>query len=104
MHLITDWDALDFAEVRPGILGATIETEQLTVTLYRYGPGSAWEEHRHPEDQVTTVLEGSIDFTIDGRPTTLRAGELAMLPGGVPHAADVPASGAVSLNVWRHRG
>jgi quercetin dioxygenase-like cupin family protein len=104
VHLIADWDEREFAEVRPGITAATVETEQLTVTLYRYGPGSAWEEHRHPEDQVTTVLEGAIEFSVEGRAVTLSAGQLVMLPGGVPHAANVPASGAISLNVWRHRG
>jgi hypothetical protein len=32
-------------------------------------------------------------------------GELAVIPGGVPHSASVPADGerVVSLNVWRLR-
>ena len=34
----------------------------------------------------------------------LTAGQLAALPGGVPHSATVPASeGAVSLNVFTYR-
>ena len=53
-----DWDEQEFTEVRPGIFGATVHTPQLTATLYRYGAGSSWEEHQHPQDQITTVLEG----------------------------------------------
>ena len=63
-----DWDEQEFTEVRPGIFGATVHTPQLTATLYRYGPGSSWEEHQHPQDQITHVLEGAIDFVVAGQP------------------------------------
>ena len=99
-----DWAAQEYAEVRPGIFGATVHTPQLTATLYRYGAGSSWEEHQHPQDQVTQVLEGVIDFVVDGAAVRLTAGQLATLPGGTPHSASVPVEGpAVSLNVFTHR-
>ena len=66
-----DWSEQEFAEVRPGIFGATVHTPQLTATLYRYGAGSSWEEHQHPQDQITTVLEGAIDFVVAGEPVHL---------------------------------
>jgi quercetin dioxygenase-like cupin family protein len=102
---LIDWDSQTFAEVRPGIFGATVHTPQLTATLYRYGPGTSWEEHRHPQDQITTVLDGEIDFVVAGRLVHLGAGQLATLPGGTPHSATLPAdgSGAVTLNVFTHR-
>ena len=100
------WQDLDFSEVRPGIFGATIDTEQLTATIYRYEPGCAWETHEHPEDQVTCVIEGgTVDFVVDGRPVSLSPGELAVIPGDVPHSASVAADGerVITLNVWRLR-
>ncbi len=100
---VIDWDRQSFAEVRPGIFGATVHTPQLTATLYRYAPGSQWEEHQHPQDQITTVLEGAIDFVVAGTPVHLTAGQLAALPGGTPHSASTPEPGAVTLNVFTHR-
>jgi quercetin dioxygenase-like cupin family protein len=100
------WDEQEFTEVRPGIFGATIDTEQLTATVYRYEPGCAWEEHRHAEDQVTCVIEGGvIEFVVGGRPVSLGPGELSVIPGDTPHSAAVAAGGArvVTLNVWRLR-
>ena len=97
------WDEQEFAEVRPGIFGATVHTPQLTATLYRYTPGSSWEEHAHPQDQITTVLEGEIDFIVAGEPVHLLTGQMATLPGGTPHSATTPAPGAVTLNVLTHR-
>jgi quercetin dioxygenase-like cupin family protein len=100
-----DWSKQEFAEVRPGIFGATVHTPQLTATLYRYGAGSSWEEHQHPQDQITAVLEGEIDFVVAGEPVHLIAGQVATLPGETRHSATVAgsSSGAVTLNVFTHR-
>ncbi len=100
------WHEQDFTELRPGIFGATIDTEQLTVTVYRYEPGCAWETHAHPEDQITSVLEGgTVQFVVDGRPVPLGPGQLAVIPGDVPRSATVPTDGerVVTVNVWRLR-
>ena len=100
------WADQEFTEVRPGIFGATIDTEQLTATVYRYEPGCSWETHQHPEDQVTCVIEGgTVDFIVDGRPVALTAGQFSVIPGGVPHSATVAPGGerVVTLNVWRLR-
>jgi quercetin dioxygenase-like cupin family protein len=98
-----DWSALEFSEVRPGIWGATVHTPQLTVTYYRYEAGSSWEEHSHAEDQVTSVIDGEIDFTVAGEPVHLVTGQLAALPGGVPHSAQVGPREVRTLNVYTSR-
>jgi quercetin dioxygenase-like cupin family protein len=101
---VIDWEAQEFEEVRPGIFGATVHTPQLTATLYRYDGGTSWETHQHPQDQVTSVVSGVIDFVVDGEAVRLSTGQLATLPGGIPHSATVPeGDGAVSLNVFTHR-
>ena len=94
-----------FAPVRPGIEGATIDTEQLTVTTYRYESGSTWEQHAHDEDQVTLVVSGgTICFTVGDDDVRLEPGQAAVIPGGVPHSARVLDTEVVTLNVWRRRG
>jgi quercetin dioxygenase-like cupin family protein len=99
-----DWDEQEFTEVRPGIFGATVHTPQLTATMYRYAAGSSWEDHQHAQDQMTLVLEGAIDFVVDGRPVHLQPGQLAALPGGTRHSATVPQdASAVSINVFTSR-
>jgi quercetin dioxygenase-like cupin family protein len=65
-----------------------------------------WETHQHPEDQVTFIAEGgTVDFVVDGRPTPLSPGQLAVLSGNVPHSATVAEDGerVISINVWRLR-
>ncbi|MFN8215956.1 MAG: cupin domain-containing protein [Solirubrobacterales bacterium] len=97
------WEDQELVEARPGIFGATVQTPQLTAILYRYEPGSSWEEHSHPQDQFTMVLEGTVDFVVAGEPVRLGAGEAAALPGGTPHSATVGAEPAVTINVLTSR-
>src|SRR3954451_22699992 len=96
---VFNWSEQEYEEVRPGIFGATVHTEQLTATYYRYEPGSIWEEHRHPQDQITSVLEGEIDFVVDGETVTLRAGQAAALPGETPHSASVGPHGGAARDL-----
>jgi len=50
--------------------------------------------HRHPEaDETFYLLDGEILLDIDGEQRTLRAGGLAVLPRGVPHAFMVTSAG-----------
>ena len=42
--------------------------------------------HRHPWDEAYYVLEGQVDFEIDGEPVTIRAGDFARLPANTVHA------------------
>jgi quercetin dioxygenase-like cupin family protein len=98
------WSDEAFLPVRPGVLGATVLTEQLTITLYRYEPHSSWEEHSHNEDQVTIVMTGGeITFNCAGSNLTLAVGDVALIQGGVPHSAVVGDHEVVTLNIFPPR-
>jgi quercetin dioxygenase-like cupin family protein len=101
--LVIDWEAREFAAMRPGIWGCTIVSRDLTVTMYRYDAGSEWEEHHHPEDQLTIVISGEIVLRTGADEIRLGPGEQVLIPGGVPHSATVGMGEVVTLNVWPPR-
>lgn len=41
--------------------------------------------HRHDWDEAYYVLEGEVDFEIDGQPVTISAGDFARLPANTIH-------------------
>ena len=43
--------------------------------------------HSHHNEQISHAQSGSLQFTIDGREITLRAGEFLCIPPHVPHSA-----------------
>lgn len=49
---------------------------------------TAFGEHSHPGEEVIYVLEGSLEYEVEGQsPITLKAGEVLFIPAGVVHAA-----------------
>jgi quercetin dioxygenase-like cupin family protein len=44
--------------------------------------------HSHPGEEIVYVLEGLLEYTIDGKPpVTLKAGEVLFIPAGAIHSA-----------------
>ena len=44
--------------------------------------------HSHPGEEIVYVIEGSIEYALDGKPpVTLKAGEVLFIPNGTIHSA-----------------
>ncbi|MDQ3547644.1 MAG: cupin domain-containing protein [Chloroflexota bacterium] len=93
-HVI-DWSAIEATELFPGVIRQALTTTESTVVRYTYHPGCVFPVHQHPEEQITLVHSGEIEFEVGGEPVTLRAGQLAVIPGGIPHGARVITSETV---------
>ncbi|HEU4454484.1 MAG TPA: cupin domain-containing protein [Longimicrobium sp.] len=53
-----------------------------------FAPGAAFGRHRHPGEEIVNVLEGALEYEVDGKPpVTLRAGGALFIPAGTVHAA-----------------
>lgn len=51
------------------------------------GPEAAPIKHTHPGEEIIYILEGSLEYQIEGQPTrTCRAGEALTVPAGAVHA------------------
>jgi quercetin dioxygenase-like cupin family protein len=60
-------------------------------------PGAISIKHSHPGEEVAYVLEGSLEYQLEGRaPVTLHAGEALFIPAGVAHVAKNVGRGKAS--------
>jgi quercetin dioxygenase-like cupin family protein len=51
-------------------------------------PGVAFPRHTHPGEEIIYVLEGSLEYEVEGKPpVTLKAGDVLFIPAGTIHAA-----------------
>jgi len=58
-------------------------------------PDSPAVRHFHPGEEVIYVLEGSLEYQVDGQPTKVyTAGEVLTVPAGVIHAVRNVGTGA----------
>ena len=72
------------------------------VSLIRMDPGSEIALHRHPEDQLTHTIRGSLDQGVMDKtfPASGAAGHMLFLPGGMVHSAKLGETGADQLDVF----
>lgn len=57
-----------------------------TVTFFAFDEGQGLSEHTAPFDALAQILEGEAEITISGRPLSLGAGEMVLMPAHQPHA------------------
>jgi quercetin dioxygenase-like cupin family protein len=56
------------------------------LTLFAFAAGQQLTEHTTPGQALVQILSGSCEFTLAGKKTPLRAGDLLHMPPGMPHA------------------
>ena len=51
-----------------------------------FDPGYVSPRHTHPGEEIIYVLEGTLEYHVDGKPTaTYKPGEVLMVPSGTVH-------------------
>jgi quercetin dioxygenase-like cupin family protein len=55
--------------------------------LWTDPPGQRWEDFRHATDELVTVLDGNVEFEIEGEVHHPQAGDELLIPAGALHSA-----------------
>jgi quercetin dioxygenase-like cupin family protein len=59
-----------------------------------FDPGYVAPRHTHPGEEIVYVLEGTLEYQIEGKPTmTLKPGDVLFVPAGAIHTAKNVGSG-----------
>ena len=72
-------------------------SENLTLGIARLPPGGALHEHRHVQEEVYLVLEGSGLVRVGDEEVAVGAGSAVFIPGDAPHSCE--NTGASDLRV-----
>src|SRR5512142_831152 len=93
------FDAIPVRDLTPKIHGRYLHAERMTIGHVVLDPGASLPEHAHPHEQLTHVLSGEMDLTIDGVRQTLKPGLVAVIPGNAKHSARSD-KGCVVLDIF----
>jgi len=85
----------------PGITRNDLQRHDLSIlgreaiqTVVAIAPGVTAPRHSHPGEEIIYVLEGLLEYQLDGQPpVTLKAGDVLFIPAGVVHSAKNVGSG-----------
>jgi len=97
---VTLVDSVPRAELRPGVDTAIVPGANLTLSFLRLSPGLDAKLHSHPEEQAVVVLEGALDLVVEQTTYHVRAGDVALIPGGIPHSAVTHGEACRVLDVF----
>jgi quercetin dioxygenase-like cupin family protein len=86
---------------QPGVKRTDLQRHDLSAPGYEaiqvhveLAPGVAFPRHSHPGEEVIYVLEGSLEYEVEGKPpVTLKAGDVLFIPAGTIHSAKNVGSG-----------
>ena len=79
-------DDNDERELIPGTRVRFIHSDRMTVAHWHFDPGIDLPKHSHPHDQITNVLDGEFELTVDGVPEILSAGHYRVIPPNAVHS------------------
>jgi quercetin dioxygenase-like cupin family protein len=84
------WDDMPRERLKEGLGRRIISGDRVMLTHVYFTAGTEVPQHRHDNEQITYILEGALRFSFgeDGEDVrTIRAGEVVVIPSGVPHSA-----------------
>ncbi|RAP75076.1 cupin domain-containing protein [Paenibacillus montanisoli] len=77
------WEAAE-----PGVKRKILRADGgLMMMEVHFESGAEGYEHRHPHEQMSYCLKGTMAFTIDGVQTVIKQGESVYIPSGAIHGA-----------------
>jgi quercetin dioxygenase-like cupin family protein len=51
-----------------------------------FDPGYVAPRHTHPGEEIIYVIEGTLEYQIDGKPSTVKAGDVLFVPAETVHS------------------
>lgn len=73
-------------EIIPGYQARFLHSASMTMAFWEIQSGAEMPEHAHPHEQVSKVLEGEFELTIEGNTHRLRPGLVTVIPSNAAHS------------------
>ena len=80
LYKIESKQPVDGAQVR------FVHSENMTMAYWQFEAGADLPEHSHPHEQISNVMGGSFELTIDGERFDLEAGSVVVIPPNAIHS------------------
>ena len=81
------WSEIPVETVNPLLERQLVVGDQVMVARLLLKKGCKIPMHSHFNEQITNILSGALQFTINGREITVGPGEYLCIPPHVPHSA-----------------
>jgi quercetin dioxygenase-like cupin family protein len=82
------WSNIEVEQLNPLLQRQFVHGDQAMLTRFHLAKGCIIPLHSHPNEQISFIVTGSLSFDFgEGDVRIVNAGEILVIPGGVPHSA-----------------
>lgn len=81
------WEDVKLEKLNDAISRKIITGEMAMVSQVFIAKGGIVPTHHHESEQITYILEGALEFELEGQTVVVRKGEVLHIPSNVPHRA-----------------
>src|SRR5258708_34253548 len=81
------WDDFPLEVMSDSISRKIITGEKAMVAQVFIKKGGIVPEHSHESEQITYILEGALEFHLNGKTVAVHKGEVLHIPSYMPHSA-----------------
>ena len=84
------WDDMPRETLNEGLGRRLVTGDRVMLAHVYFTAGTEVPTHRHPNEQITYILEGALQFFLgedEEEVHTVRAGEVLVIPSDLPHRA-----------------
>ena len=93
------WSDVELERLNPLLDRQFLVGEQVMLARVVMRKGGLVPMHSHVNEQITYILEGALEFRVEGKELVVKAGEVLCIPPHVPHEA-LALEDTVDLDVF----
>ena len=79
-------NSIEEKEIVLGYFAKFVHSENMTIAYWNIKASSSLPAHSHPHEQISSIIKGEFELTVDGTPHMLKANNVFVIPSGIPHS------------------
>ena len=79
-------NSIEEKEIVPGYFAKFVHSENITIAYWNIKAGSSLPAHSHSNEQISSMIKGEFELTVDGTRHLLRPNDVFVIPSGIPHS------------------
>ncbi|MDA8214407.1 MAG: cupin domain-containing protein [Nitrospiraceae bacterium] len=87
-------------QVLEGITLRAVAGDKTMMTFFEFKPNAVIPSHKHPHEQITYIIEGEMEFTVEGETRILKNGDGVVILSNQEHSAKVLDKPTKAVDAW----
>jgi quercetin dioxygenase-like cupin family protein len=100
MDYFSDYKTMGGISPLAGFIFKEVHLNNVMLTWVEMEQGSILPEHSHPHEQISLVVTGVLELTVDGVTRVMKHGDVAVVPSNVRHSGRVIEGPTVAVDAW----